>query len=135
MLLRVKRPSATKTCPATIPNGRTPPSIQSSPNLHGNGPLSARLPPVGVLEVKPDDVGPDGSIAEKMIWYTAGVFGDLEVQMTRLDRTEPPRLVETVSGSGGSWAARLSFGGEGCWRINGRMGDISLTFVVEVIIR
>lgn len=118
MLLRVETPPVTNTCPATRPNGLPAHGI-ANPNLHGNGFLWARLPPAGVLKVGQDDVEADGSVFEKMIWETAGVFGQLDVQMTRLDQDEPQRRVETVSGSGGSWAARLLFPGEGCWRITG----------------
>jgi len=132
MLLRVETPPVTNTCPATRPNGLRARAIEPGPNLHGNGFLWARLPPAGVLKVSPDGVEADGTVFEKMIWQTAGVFGQLDVQMTRLDQDEPQRRVETVSGSGGSWAARLLFSGEGCWRITGRVEDISLTFVMEV---
>ena len=132
MLLRVETSPVTNTCPATRPNGMRAAGVEPNSNLHGNGFLWARLPPAGVLQVGPRGVEADGSVFEKMIWQTTGVFGHLDVQMTRLDQDEPQRRVETVSGSGGSWAARLLFSGEGCWRITGRIEDISLTFVMEV---
>jgi hypothetical protein len=33
----------------------------------------------------------------------------------------------------GSWASAVSFPGEGCWRITGRVRDVSLTYVVKVV--
>jgi hypothetical protein len=33
----------------------------------------------------------------------------------------------------GGWASAVVFAGEGCWRITGRVRDVSLTFVVRVV--
>lgn len=124
MLLRVTVPPA-KPCPVTRPNGGY---------WHRNGFLSARVG-TGVFEFTPDRVGPDGTLFEKQIWRASGVWGDLIVRFQRLDVPGPALTAQTVSGHDRSWAARLRFPSEGCWKVTGRLDDITLSFVVKVLIR
>jgi hypothetical protein len=55
-----------------------------------------------------------------------------------LDPLSPPLTAGVVSGTlsgyaGPSWASRLSFQ-PGCWQISGRLGDVSLSFIVQVML-
>jgi hypothetical protein len=139
MLLRVAAPPATEaTCPVTIPNGNWP--LGPTPTGHGNGLLWTGLPRDGTVALSPDRVGPDGSIFwTKLIWIAAGVHaGGLEVRVQRLDAPAPVLHPEVVSGhlsgwSGPSWAARMRFSSGGCWRVTGRVDDVSLSFVIKVV--
>jgi hypothetical protein len=137
--LSVLAPPASKgTCPVTIPNGNWP--LGPKPMSHGNGLLWTGLPHKGTAVLDPADVGPDGSIFwTKLIWIARGVFaGGLNVQLQRLDAPAPDLYPEVVSGhlsgwSGPSWAARMRFSGEGCWKVTGKVDDVSLSFVVKVV--
>jgi hypothetical protein len=33
-----------------------------------------------------------------------------------------------------TWAARMYFPSEGCWRVTGRVEDVALSFVVQVVV-
>jgi hypothetical protein len=61
------------------------------------------------------------------------VTHDLIVTGERLDAPSAPMRVLAVRWSGSSWRTASTFPGEGCWRISGRLGDISLTYVVRVV--
>jgi hypothetical protein len=138
MLLRVSAPPATEeTCPVTIPNGSRP--LGPTPARHGNGVLWTGLPRDGRIVIGDDRVAPDGSLFwTKLIWIARGVVGGaLHVQAQRLDAPAPPLYPEVTSGrlsswSGPSWAARMRFSSAGCWRVTGRVDDVSLAFVVKV---
>lgn len=133
-LVRVREPTGVG-CPVTIPNDRRPFGEKVLFN-HGNAALWATLPAAGVLAVPADRVGVDGTIREKMIWRGGvDVFEGLDVQIFRFGAAEPKWRPEIVNGAGASWAARLHFPGEGCWKIEGRSGDIRLSFVMETVIR
>jgi hypothetical protein len=135
MLLRVSaQASAAQTCPVTVPNSSVPTGLQSSPRYHGNGALWATLPPEGVYVSR----NADGSHFEKMIWGVTGVDGPFSVRYHRLDVPAPAISAETVRGTWhgftgtASWASRMHFG-EGCWKVTGRVRDVSLSFVLEVV--
>jgi hypothetical protein len=138
MLLRVATPPATaETCPVTIPSGGR--TLGPMPARHGNGLLWTGLPRDGTVAVDADRVGPDGYIFwTKLIWIARGVHGDLEVQVQRLDAPAPVLSPDVVSGRlsgwfGPSWASRMRFSSAGCWRVTGRVDDVSLSFVVKVV--
>jgi len=86
--------------------------------------------------VRPRD--PDGTISNKLWWLPRdGFTGRLTVHGERLDARSSPMWVRAVnwgySSTGkGSWASAVSFPGEGCWRLTGRVGDISITYVLRV---
>jgi hypothetical protein len=135
MLLRVTAPPPTP-CPATTtPTGR-----------YGNGALSTHLLPGGTLAIAPDRVDPGGSISWKFGWLPSGidVSRGLTVSGRRLDAPSPPMRVlgvnwgysYTAAGRGpGSWATAVAFPGEGCWQLTGRVRDITLSYVVRVVIQ
>ena len=123
MLLRVEMPPATETCPVTVP--------KPGPWGYGNGLLSTWLPGDGVFVARPE---PDGTLFEKLRWIPHGVTGGtLTVRGERLDAAFPSMRVLSVNWGGGSWASAVLFPSEGCWRISGRVGDVSLSYVVKVV--
>jgi hypothetical protein len=135
MLLRVAAlPATADRCPVTIPNGDQPPGLAQRPWHHGNGALWTVLREDGVYR----SPNADGSQFVKMIWGAAGVAGPLSVRYQRLDAAATAISAETVRGTwhgfrgSASWASRMHFS-EGCWRVTGRVRDVSLSFVLEVV--
>jgi hypothetical protein len=135
MLLRVTAPGASaETCPVTLPNGSVPPGFRPSPQFHGNGALWTRLQPDGAFVSR----NADGSHFVKMIWGANGVDGKFSVRYQRLDVPATTIAAETIRGTWhgfegtASWASRMYFS-EGCWRVTGRVRDVSLSFVVQVV--
>jgi hypothetical protein len=129
MALRVRLPAAAESCPATTASASVPGSGGFN---YGNGLLASTVPTNGVV------VGarwePDGSLFWKPGWLPRGVVTrDLVVAGERLDASAPPMRVLGVRWGGGSWRTASTFPSEGCWRITGRVGDISLSYVVKVV--
>jgi hypothetical protein len=122
-LLHLTMPSAAQTCPVTR-------------GTYGNGWLSARAPgPDGVLVAQED---PSGGLSQKLGWLPRkGFTGTLAVRGERLDASGQMRVVSVnwgySSDGRGSWASAVVFPSEGCWRISGRVADVSLTYVVNVV--
>jgi hypothetical protein len=127
-LLDVRMPDPAMSCPVTT--GR-----------HGNGFLSTTLPADGILRSPRQ---PDGSLFNKPGWmpkkgWTWG--GDLTVRGERLDAPGRMRVLRVNWGhvfvdgrqGRGSWRTAVEFPSEGCWRITGRVEDISLSYVVRVV--
>jgi hypothetical protein len=133
-LIRIRAPGAPGVCAVTKPNGKAPPGTQPSANSHGNDRLALFLPLDGVLRTRNED----GTLFDKMIWIAAGPGGRrLVVRYERLDSAGPPRIAETIAGqlsgySGPSWASRMYFT-VGCWQVAGRVDDVSVTFVVQIV--
>jgi hypothetical protein len=126
MGLRVRLPSATKTCPV------------SGDGRYGNGLLSTTLPDDGILIARRDPAG----LFQKLGWLPHTAFPDaLIVRGERLDAPSSPMRVLAVrwghssSGPGarGGWASAVTFPSEGCWRITGRVQDVTLSYVVKVV--
>jgi hypothetical protein len=99
-----------------------------------------------MLAVAPSRVEPDGSIGWKFGWMPAGidVRPGLTVSGRRLDVASLPLRVRGVNWgysctptgrSRGGWASAVSFPSAGCWKITGRVQDISLSFIVRVVVR
>jgi hypothetical protein len=135
MLLRVTAQTASAdTCPITLPNGSVPTGLRPSPGFHGNGALWTRLQPDGAFVSR----NADGSHFVKMIWAATGVEGPLLVRYQRLDVAATAITAETIRGTWhgfegtASWASRMYFS-EGCWKVTGRVRDVSLSFVVQVV--
>jgi hypothetical protein len=85
-------------------------------------------------------VNADGSIADTWFWYAANLRGDLVVRGVRVDAPAPPlRFIESLHGTAtgftgsDTWASKITFPTFGCWRITGRVRDITLTVVVNVV--
>ena len=129
MALRVRTTTADGRCPSTLPDSE-------NGSVYDNGLLSV---PVDSSGAGLGQRQPDGSIFDKLGWIPVdGVVGQLSVRGERLDHRSPPLEVLGVnwgnSSSGkGSWASAVRFPTEGCWRLTGRVRDISLTYVVSML--
>jgi hypothetical protein len=122
-----------ESCAVTKPNGNTPPGLAISPNWHGNGSLWRALPLDGTFVYRTTDA----TVFDKWIWLARGVDGELRVQYRRLDPPSTPVTATTIAGTlsiwdGPSWASRMYLQ-PGCWKVTGRVGDVSLVFVVQVV--
>ena len=114
--------------PCWVTRGRTP---------YGNGLLSTSVLVEGLVVIGPNRV------TERGLWWTKLGWSvkpwsvnrlDLSVVLTRLDGPASVRRVESVLGDNGwSWAARMYFPSEGCYRVTGRVEDVALSFVVQVV--
>jgi hypothetical protein len=124
--------AGTGDCPATKPNRRDLGRTLPDGSHHGNGKLSTVLY-YPVLRVTARNLRPDGSVAEKFPWWRA-VRGKLRIGGRRLDAPAPPlrALVPDGYGDRGFQASAIVFPTQGCWRVTGRVGRASLTFVVQV---
>ena len=128
-------------CPVTLPNRSRPPGQPRSLAWHGNGLLWASLTANGVYAVSPDRVAADGSIGNKLIWATRTGSSKPAVSGERLDTPASPLRVLSVNRGSFAGAERPSFASAvafptaGCWRLTARLGDLSLTYVVSVVIR
>ena len=135
--LRVEMPDAGASCPVTRPNHVVPPrGDRGYPLLsYGNGFLSVHVSSDGGLVTERRD----GTLFQKLAWTPRrGFGGTLTVRGERVDTLSSPMRVLGVhwgsSSTGrGGWASAVEFPSEGCWRISGRVGDISLSYVVRVI--
>jgi hypothetical protein len=78
------------------------------------------------------------ALREDDLGRATGVDGPFSVRYHRLDVPAPAISAETVRGTWhgftgtASWASRMHFG-EGCWNVTGRVRDVSLSFVLEVV--
>lgn len=139
MSMRIQLPPATGTCPVTIPTGKSPPGERPSRGFHENGALWTPLPLDGTIT---SERHPDGTLRSKFPWWAVGVTGRLGIRGVRLDARGPPLRAQSNSGwpqtgfrGSAFWASMLFFPTEGCWRVSGRVRDVSLSFVVNVVER
>jgi hypothetical protein len=131
-LLRI---GAGASCPVTLPNRNRPPGRPRSAFWHGNGLLWTRLNPDGVYAVSPDRVGSDGSIGNKLLWVTTPPWRPPAVSGERVDAPAPRLRVSEANRGSSDFMIPVTFPTAGCWRLSARVGDISLTYVVRVVVR
>jgi hypothetical protein len=125
MGFRLRLPDPSRSCPVTK-------------GEYGNGFLSTTLPADGVMS-RPREA--DGTLFNKLGWLPRkGFTGQLTVRGERIDGGDRLRVLSVNWGyassgpaANGSWASAVKFPSEGCWRITGRVRDISLTYVVRVV--
>jgi hypothetical protein len=135
------RIEATASCPVTLPNGNRPPRQPRNVGWYGNGLLWAGLTADGVDAAPPDRVDPNGAIANKLLWVTTPPTQVPTLAGERIDATAAPLRVLGMNHGSFSSAANPSFMSPvvfpmaGCWRLTARVGDISLTYVVRVVVR
>ena len=128
-------------CPVTLPNRNLPPGQPRSVPWYGNGLLWAGLSRDGVFAASPDQVAADGSIGNKLLWATTPATSKPAISGERLDAPAPPLQVLRVNRGSFANATRpsymspVSFPTAGCWRLTARLGDLSLTYVVSVVVR
>lgn len=104
---------------------------------YGSSRLWVILPPAGILRVQrnhPDD----GMFGTKLGWIPDRDRSlELSVSGRRLDAPGRMRVRGVswgYSSTGkGSWASGVAFPGGGCWRITGRAGPTTLSYVVRVV--
>jgi hypothetical protein len=126
MAIQVALPSPARSCPVTK-------------GPYGNGLLSTPTPrPDGTLTVLRDQRG----LFQKLGWLPhRGLSGQLSVRGERLDAPGRLNVLSVNWGYSyapgkeprGSWASAVTFPSEGCWRLTGRVRDVSLTYVVRVV--
>jgi hypothetical protein len=129
-----------KTCPVTLPNREPPPAAavgalpRVPPEWDGNGKLWVKLWPHGVMVATKATTAPDGSFGFKIPWWRA-TTGTLTVTSTRLDARSRavPGDVPDGYGSTGFQVSGVSFSTQGCWRVTGRVGPTTLSFVTLVV--
>lgn len=128
------------TCPVTLPNGNRPPGQPRNVSWYGNGFLWAGLERDGTYTVPADRVGADGTVGNKLLWVTTPPWEKPAVSGERLDGPSPPLQVAGVNTGSFSGAANPShmspvgFPAAGCWRVKARLGDLSLVYVVKVVV-
>jgi len=123
--------AAVDPCPITHPNGSKPPGPMFGAEPHGNGSIWVGLWSANVVVWSAE---PDGSVSAKFGWWR-GVAGKLRIDGHRLDGQAPPLTAHVPDGYGdsGFQSTGITFPTEGCWRVTGRVGDASLTFVTLVL--
>ena len=137
-LLRI---GTSQPCPVTVPNADRPAGQPPSVSWYGNGLLWAGVKADGISAVPHDRVGPDGSIGDKLLWVTSPPWNKPTISGERLDAPASPLRVLGVnqgSFSGAekpSFMSAVSFPAPGCWRLRARVGDVSLSYVVDVVVR
>lgn len=118
-------------CPVTRP------SLPS--RRYGSSRLQVTLPLQGILYVTRNQ--PDDGLYGTKLWWVPDRDrnGELTVSGRRLDA--PGRMIVRAvrwgysSDGTGSWASAVAFPSGGCWRITGRAGDTTLSYVVRVLPR
>jgi hypothetical protein len=137
-LLRI---DASEGCPVTLPNASRPRGQPRGPYWYGNGLLWAGVDADGVYDVARDRVESDGSIGNKLLWVTTPPEARPTISGERIDAPAPPLHVRSVnhgsfsSATKPSFMSAVSFPSAGCWRLRARVGDVSLTYVVDVVVR
>jgi hypothetical protein len=130
-----------RSCPVTIPGPARGSGFEASGFNYGNDKLRVAIYwPRGTLRAGrlPDGgsyatIDEDGAISAKVGWYR-GEAGTVRITGQRLDRTAPRLRAHVPDGYGplGFQPSGITFPTVGCWRVTGRVGSGSLTFVVKV---
>ena len=137
-LLRI---DTTRSCPVTLPNANKPPGQPRNFSWYGNGLLWAGIARDGIYAVAQDRVGPDGAIGNKLLWVTTPPWSRPTISGERLDAPAPPLKVLGVnqgsfsSAEKPSYMSAVNFPTAGCWRLRARVGDVSLSYVVDVVVQ
>ena len=128
------------TCPVTLPNGNRPAGQPRGMSWYGNGRLWAGLAADGTRPVQRFAVAADGSIGDKLPWVTTPRSVKPTISGERIDETAPPLRVLGVNRGSFAGAADPSymspvvFPTAGCWRLRARVDDVSLVYVVRVVV-
>lgn len=136
-LLRI---AATDACPVTLPNGNRPPGQPRNVTWYGNGLLWAGVHADGVYRAPSSQISADGSIGNKLLWVTTPPWDKPTLTGERIDAPAQPLRVSGVNTGSFSGAANpshmtpVSFPTAGCWRLRARLGNLSLVYVVRVVL-
>ena len=124
---------ALNACPVTPPGGPRPPTGLPPAPYAGNGQLWVGLWPHGLVVVPPDDISQRGVLRMKFMWYRgSSVHGVLHINGLQLDADGVVRGRTAGYGLTGFNASSIFFSGQGCYRVTGRAGGASLSFVTLV---
>lgn len=102
--------------------------------------LWAGLERDGTYAVPADRVGADGAVGNKLLWVTTPPWERPTLSGERIDAAAPSLQVSGVNTGSLSGAANPShmspvgFPTAGCWRVRARLGDLSLVYVVRVVV-
>jgi len=127
-------------CPVTLPNGDRPAGQPRGMSWYGNGRLWAGVPADGTRRVRRFDLAADGSIGDKLPWVTTPRSERPTITGERIDETAPPLRVLGVNrgsfagAADPSYMSAVSFPTAGCWRLRARVGDVSLVYVVRIVV-
>jgi hypothetical protein len=89
--------------------------------------------PHGLVVVPPDDISQRGVLRMKFMWYReSSVHGVLHINGSQLDADGVVRGRTAGYGLTGFNASSIFFSGQGCYRVTGRTGGASLSFVTLV---
>jgi hypothetical protein len=134
------RIAITSACPVTLPNGNRPLGQPRKMLWYGNGRLWAGLHADGTRRALRAELAADGSIGDKLLWVTTPRLERPTISGERIDEAGPPLRVLRVNRGSFSGAADpsymspVSFPSAGCWRLRARVGDVSLVYVVRVVV-
>jgi hypothetical protein len=127
--------------PANSPAGQEHAACPVTKSAHpsrryGSSRLWVTLPPAGVLRVQ-ENQPDDGLFGTKIGWIPDRARNlTLTVSGRRLDAPGRMRVLGVSwgysSNGKGSWASAVAFPEGGCWRITGRAGPTTLSYVVRV---
>ena len=97
------------------------------------GRLWAGLWPRGLVIVPPDNISRSGVLRIKLMWYRgSGTHGVLHISGSQLGADGVVRGRTAGYGLTGFNASSISFSGPGCYRVTGRAGGATLSFVTLV---
>ena len=124
---------ALRGCPVTVPNGSAPPGEAPGATYLGNGRLWTGLWPHGLVLVPPDDIGSDGWLGMKFMWWRGpGVRGHLHINGYEMVSGNSIRARTSGYGLTGFNSSAIYFPAEGCYRVTGTADGAELTFVTLV---
>lgn len=90
--------------------------------------------PWGVALVGPWDVARDGSVSVKFPWFRRAAGVPLHITGRRIDAPASPARARVPNGYRANFqASSITFPTAGCWKVTGRVGGRSLTFVTLVV--
>lgn len=124
----------TPSCPVTLPNGNRPLGQPRELSWYGNGFLWAGLARDGTYTVPADQVGADGTVGNKLLWVTTPRAAKPTISGERIDAPAAPLHVLGVNTGSSSHMSPVGFPTAGCWRVRARLGDLSLVYVVQVVV-
>ena len=122
------------------PNGDRPAGQPPAMSWYGNGRLWAGLAAGGTRRVQRFDLAADGSIGDKLPWVTTLRSERPTISGERIDESAPPLRVLGVNrgsfagAADPSYMSAVSFPTAGCWRLRARVGDVSLVYVVRIVV-
>jgi hypothetical protein len=130
VLVELGLPARARTCAVTTSPLRS--------QLHGGSRLRVVLPAGGILRVQRNEPD-DRTFGTKLGWIPDRYRAlRLSVSGRRLDapgRMTVRRISWGHSSTGeGSWASAVSFPAGGCWRLTGRAGTATVSYVVRVVV-